>query len=336
MKRYLVILLLACLALPVFAGAQKETAAAGNDAWVPTKPISLVVPYAAGGGTDLLARTIEKIWPKYSPQPIQVVSKPGGGGVTGSVFVATSAPDGYTMCMGYGSGCDMSMPILQKLEYDPFKAMDPLVLINVHPVMVGVLSTSEFKTLADIADWSKKNNKPVTFASSTANGTVDLVLQAFAKKTGFNATILQTDGTAQSVSLLLGNQVMACGAHPTDIFSHVKSGAVRGIGIAAEQRDSSQPDVPTFKEQGIDFAADGSIKGIGVPKNMPDNIKKYYEATFKKVCDDPEFIRIVTKELGQPVTYMNTADFTAYFRKAADGYKVLIEGLGLAYYQQKK
>ena len=335
MKRFLMFALLVCLSLPLFAaaGQQAAPAAATSGEWAPTKPIDLVVPYAAGGSTDLLGRAIEKIWTKYSPQPIRVVSKPGGGGVTGSVFVQNSAPDGYTLCLGYGSGCDMSMPFLQKLEYDPFKALDAVVLLSIHTVMVGVPANSQFNSLADIMQWTKNSSQPANFASSTANGTVDLVLQAFAKRSGANITIIPTDGTAQSINMMVGGQVHAGGAHPSDMLPHVQSGRIRLLGVADDVRDTAMPNVPTFKEQGINFSAYGSIKGIAAPKNMPANITRYYESTFKKICDDPEFKKIMT-DMGQPVIYMNTADFTAFFKKASDEYKVLIEELKLAYYQQ--
>jgi len=346
MKRFVVFMLLACLCLPVFAGGSKDAPAAkpapaapapaaAPAAWVPARPIDLVVPYAAGGSSDLLGRALEKMWTKYSPQPLRVVLKPGGGGVTGSVFVSTAAPDGYNLVCGYGSGCDMSMPYLQKLEYDPFEALDPVCNISIHTVMVGVPANSEFKSLADIMEWTKKNNKPATFVGSTANGTVDLVLQAFAKRTGANITIIPTDGTGQAITMLTGAQTMAGGAHPSDMLPHYQSGRVKLVGVAADVRDTSMPEVPTFKEQGINFSAYGSIKGIAVAKKTPDNIKKYYEATFKKICDDPEFVKMM-KDMGQPVIYMNTAEFTKFFREANSEYKKLIEELGLAYYQQKK
>ena len=321
--------------MPLFAGGgQDKPAAAASTEWVPQRAIELIVPYAAGGSTDLLGRAIEKIWTKYSPQPVRVVNKPGGGGVTGSVAVANSNPDGYTLCLGYGSGCDMSMPFLQKLEYDPFAALDPVALISIHTVMVGVPAASEFKSMSDILEWTKKSGKPAKFSSSTANGTVDLVLQAFAKRTGANVTIIQTAGGGESINMLVGAQVEAGGNHPSEMYPQFKAGRIRLVGVADDVRDSSMPDVPTFKEQGINFSAYGSIKGIAVPKKTPDNIKKYLEATFKKVCEDKEFIQIMT-DMAQPVIYKNTADFTAFFKKASDEYKALIEELGLAYWQKK-
>lgn len=120
-----------------FSGCSKEaskekksegtpsTLAAAVKAFVPDKAITLVVNMAPGGSADLLARTIEKIWPKYSPQPILIVNKPGAGGVEGATFVSRSKPDGYTLGLGYGGGSDLVMPQLQKMEYDPFKALTP-------------------------------------------------------------------------------------------------------------------------------------------------------------------------------------------------------------------
>jgi tripartite-type tricarboxylate transporter receptor subunit TctC len=338
MKRLFVLVLIACLSLPLFANGNQDksgsAAAASNGEWLPTQAIDLVVPYAAGGSSDLLGRAIEKVWPKYSPVAIRVVDKPGGGGVTGSVFVANSKPDGYTLCLAYGSGCDMSMPFLQKLEYDPFKALDPLVLISIHAVMVGVPANSEFKSMADMVTWSKSSGKPITVASSTANGTVDLVLQAFAKRSGVNLTIIPTNGTGESITMLIGGQTMAGGAHPSDVLPQYKAGRIRLVGVATDERDTAMPEVPTFKEQGINFSAYGSIKGVAVPKNTPDSIKKYYENVFKQICEDAEFIQIM-KDMGQPVMYQDIPTFTKLFKTASDEYKQLIEDLGLAYYQTK-
>src|SRR5574342_752943 len=108
----LIIALVAALMVPGAALAQDK---------FPSKPITVIVPFSAGGSTDLLARAVEKIWPKYSPQPLVIVNKPGGGGVVGTEFVVRSKPDGYTLYLGYGSGHDVVMPHLQKIPYDTYK-----------------------------------------------------------------------------------------------------------------------------------------------------------------------------------------------------------------------
>ncbi len=298
--------------------------------WTPERAINIIVPYTAGGSSDLLGRAIEKVWSKYCEQPVQIVNKPGGGGVTGSVYVANSPPDGYTLGLAYGSGCDMSMPFLQELEYDPFEALDPLCLISIHTVMVGVPENSEFNSLADMIKWSDETGKPITAASSTANGTVDLVLQGLAYSTGANIVIIPHDGTAGSITTLVGGQTMIGGAHPSDFLPQYKAERIKLIGVATDERDSSMPDVPTLKEQGVDFSAWGSIKGVSVPKNMPDNIKKYYEKLFKQICEDEEFIKIMN-DMGQPVMYEDIETFTKTFKNASEDYRNLIDNLGLTY-----
>ena len=312
MKKFLVLVILVSLSLPLFASAGREAAPTTGD-WVPTRQIDMVVPYAAGGSTDLLARAVERIWPKYSPQPMRVVNRAGGGGVTGSVFVSNSAPDGYTLVMGYGSGCDMSMPHLQQLDYDPFAALTPISLISIHTVMVAVPADSQFRNLSDIMEWTRRSGQPATFASSTANGTIDLTLQAFAKRSGANVIIVPTDGSAVAMTMLMGGQTMAAGAHPSDVLPQYKGGRIRLVGVAADVRDTAMPDVPTFREQGIPFHAYGSIKGVAGPKNLPQNIIRYYDGVFKKICEDPEFIQIMT-DMAQPVIYKNPTDFAAFFR----------------------
>lgn len=355
MKKLTTILLAAVLVLATFAGcggstpapssaapaapaesaaAPAESAAAEAPAdsgdWKPERPVNIVVPMAAGGSTDLLARTIEKVWPKYCEQPVQIVNKPGGGGVTGATYVANSTPDGYTLVMGYGSGHDMSMPFLQKLEYDPFSSLDAVARISVHTVMIGVPADSQFQTLKEVFDWSQESGEVITAAGATANGTVDLVLQALAKKTGANIVVIPHDGGGPSVTALVGGQTVIGGAHPSEFLAQVKAGRIRLVGVATEERDSSMPDVPTLKEQGIDFASWGSIKGIACPKNTPENIRKYYSDILGQICEDEEF-KTTMQEIGQPVMYEDYETFTKSFKEASDYYKQMIEDLGLTY-----
>ena len=301
--------------------------------WKPTGAVEIVVPYAAGGSSDLLGRAVEKIWPKYCDQPVRVTAMPGGGGVTGSMYVANAKPDGKTLVLAYGSGCDMSMPYLQQMDYDPFKYLDPIVRLSVHNVVIAALPDSGFTSLADVIQWSKDSGKPITVSSSTANGTVDLVNQALKYYTGMNMNIVPHAGTAESIADILSGAYVIAGAHPSDVLPFSQAGQVKLLGVAADVRDSALPDVPTLIEQGINFWAYGSIKGIAVPKNTPDEIKAYYEKLFADIASDSEFIKIMNN-MGQPVMYQNIADFTKYFTEANATYKKLIEDLGLAYYKK--
>ena len=118
----------------------------------PTMPIQLIVPFVAGGATDVLARGVEKTWAKYSPQPMIVVNKPGAGGVLGEEYVIRSKPDGYTLYFGQGSGHDLVMPHLQKMPYDPFKDLTPVAMLALDEFVLWVNADKPYKNVKDYID----------------------------------------------------------------------------------------------------------------------------------------------------------------------------------------
>ena len=320
--------------------AAPESAAPGSEspdgelsAWAPEQQVELVVPFSAGGASDLLARAVEAVWSEHCDQPLVVTNMPGGGGVTGAMYVASAEPDGYTLVLGYGSGHDMSMGYLQELDYDP-SVLEPVCLLSVHSVGIVVPVDSEFNSMADVKAWSEANpDTPVTAAVSTANGTVDLTMQAIAAQTGINMSVVPHDSGALAMTDLLSGAYMIAGGHPAEIYTYIESGQMKMIGVATDERDSSYPDVPTLKEQGIDFSSYGSIKGIACPVGTPAEIKAYYEQLFKEISEDPQYQEIM-QNMAQPVMYMDTEEFTQYFNDAREANKQMIEDLGLAYYQQ--
>ena len=262
------------------------------------------------------------------------IGLPGGGGVTGAMAVASAEPDGYTIECGFGSGNDTAMIYLQELEYDPLALLRPVARISVHNVAIVAPADSEFNSMADVVAWSEANpDTPVTASVSTANGTVDLTMQAIRYYTGINMSIVPHDGGSSAVTDLLSGSFMIGGGHPSEVGPYVESGQLKILGIASEERDSSLPDVPTLKEQGIDFACEGSIKGIAVPVDTPDEIVAYYEELFRQITEDPDFQASMV-DLLQPVMYLNAEDFTQYYTDVCAESKQMIEDPGLAYYQQ--
>jgi tripartite-type tricarboxylate transporter receptor subunit TctC len=318
------------LAMVLAAGCGKP---AGGDkpaakAFKPEKPVTIVVPYAAGGSSDLLARAVEKVWSKYCPQPVQIVNKPGGGGVEGAAFVARGKPDGYTLVLGYGSGCDLVMPHLQKVDYNPFRDLLPVARLSIHSVVVLVPEKSPFKSVKDIVEWSKKENKPVTASVSTTAGSVDMVMRGIGKAAGIPVTPIPHAGGSQSMTTLIGGQTVMGGNHPAEVVGPLKANRVRPIAIATPERDPAMPNIPTLKEQGINFYTWGSVKGMAVAKNTPPEIIAYYEDLFKKICDDPDFKKSM-QDMLQPVQYQNAADFGKFMKQAFDDYGKTIKELGL-------
>ena len=315
-----IVLLIAVLALAGPATSQDK---------FPSKPITVIVPFSAGGSTDLLARAVEKVWPKYSPQPMVIVNKPGGGGVVGTEFVVRSKPDGYTLFLGYGSGHDVVMPHLQKMPYDPFKDLAAVARLSIHSVVICTGSKSEFNTLKDMIAWAKKENKPVTSSVSTKAGAVDITTTALGKAAGINIVTVPFAGGADAVTTLAGGHVMIGGGHPSEVMPHIKAGRFKPLAVGLPERDPSLPNVPTFKELGIDVYTWGSIKGVAAPAGTPKEALEVLETTLKKVCEDPEFKKMMA-DLDQPIMYLNGAEFAKFLQQATGDYGKLIKDLNIS------
>lgn len=316
-KRVKIILILAIcfgISLPIFTWAAEK---------FPAKQIELIVPFAAGGSTDVLARLVAKYAPKYFDKPLVVIDKPGGGGVTGTEGVVRSNPDGYTLYVGYGSGHDLVMPHFQKLPFETFKDLLPVCRLSVHSVVMIIRSDAPYKTMKEFVDWGKKKDQ-VTASVSTKAGSVDITFQAIAKATGLKIVTVPFRGGAESVMAIVGGQTDCGGNHPSEIISHIKAKRLIPIAVALEARDPAIPDVPTFKELGYPVVSVGSVKGVAAPKGTPPEVILYLADRFKKVCEDQEFIKSMT-DIGQPVMYLGPEDFGKYLKEGFDEFGKLIK-----------
>jgi len=302
------------ISLPTFTWAAEK---------FPTKQIELIVPFAAGGSTDVLARVVAKYAPKYFDKPLVVIDKPGGGGVTGTEGVVRSNPDGYTLYVGYGSGHDLVMPHFQKLPYETFKDLIPVCRLSVHSIVMIIRSDAPYKTMREFIDWGKKREQ-VTASVSTKAGSVDITFQALGKATGLKIVSVPFRGGAESVTAIVGGQTDCGGNHPSEIISHIKAKRLIPIGVALDSRDPAIPDVPTFKELGYPVVSVGSVKGVAAPKGTPPEVIRYLADRFKKVCEDQEFIKSMT-DIGQPVMYLGPEDFGKYLKEGFDEFGKLIK-----------
>lgn len=317
-------------AKPASTAAASTAAPAAN---FPEKPVTLMVMAAPGGATDLLARAVEKAWPKYCKQDILVVNKGGAGGVEGANFVAKAKPDGYTLLMGYGSGNDIVMPFLDgsSMPYKPLEDLVAVSRLSIMSVAVVVPENSPFKAVKDVIDWSKKENKPITAAVSTTAGAVDLVMRGIGKISGVTVTPVPHQGGSQAIATLLGGNTVMGGGHPAEIAPQLKSGKLRPIGVALDKRDASEAmkDVPTLKEQGINFYTWGSVKGIAAPKNTPKEVVATLDGIFKKIAEDPDYKKQL-EALTMSNDYQGANDFAKFMVQASNDYKKLIDDIGLA------
>ena len=197
--------------------------------------------------------------------------------------------------------------------------MTPVCRLSVHSVAVMVPENSPFKSVSDVVNLAKKENKPVTAAVSGAASPSDIVAKAIGIVAGFNVTSVPHSGSGPAVLTLLGGNTMIGTGHPAEIMTHIKAGKLRAIGISTVERDPVLKDVPTLREQGIAFDCAGSVKGIALPANTPKEIVNYYSDLYKKISEDDEFKKIMS-DMGQPILYQNPEEFTKYLKVEFENY----------------
>ena len=261
--------------------------------------------------------------PPYFDKPLVVVNKPGGGGITGTEGVVRSKPDGYSLFIGYGSGHDLVTPHFQKMPYDTFNDLVSVCRLSIHSIVMIIRSDAPYKTMKEIVEWGKKKDQ-VTASVATKAGSVDITFQAVGKATGLKMVTVPFRGGAESVTAIVGGQTDCGGNHPSEVISHIKAKRLIPIAVALENRDPAIPDVPTFKELGYNVVAVGSVKGVAAPKGTSPEVVRYLAERFKKVCEDPEFIKSM-KDIGQPVMYQGPQEFAKFMKEGFTQYGQMIK-----------
>jgi tripartite-type tricarboxylate transporter receptor subunit TctC len=292
----------------------------------PSRPIELVVPFGAGGGTDILARVTAEAAKKHSSQPITVVNRPGASGSIGLTEVVNARPDGYKIAM-----ITVEMAIIPHMgiaKFSPEADFTPLVRLNADPVVLTVSATSPWKTIEEMVDAAKKSKDPLKFGNAGTGGVSHLAAVALAQKAGTTFNHVPFQGNAPAVVALLGGHIDAVTASPSEVFSFVQSGKLRALAVLADQRlGGAFAQVPTMKERNIDLSV-GTWRGLAAPKGLPADVLARLSAIALKTANEPAVKEAMEKQnLGYSV-----ADGEAFRKQIANDsalYKQLIDQMGL-------
>ena len=276
-----------CLGLAaLIAGAVTPALAQENPAKYPSRPIHLIVGFAAGGGNDIIARAFGQKLSENLGQPVIVENKPGGGAIVATEYVAKSAPDGYTLLMS-ASGISINPAVYAKLPYDAIKDFVAVSELGSFPLIMIVNAASPIKSVAELVTYAKANPDKMNYASSSAS--FQLVTELFKQKTGAPMQVIPYKSANESVLAVVGGQVTLTIADAGPVLPQVKSGTVRALAVAAPKRMEDLPDVPTLKEAGADVDA-VLWSGIFVPKGTPPGIVKKLEGEFMRSAKLPDVI----------------------------------------------
>jgi len=270
-----------CITIATQAGAQTV------DNW-PTKPITYVVPFAAGGTTDLLGRLIGQRLSQTLGQSIVVENRAGAGGNIGSDYVAKAAPDGYTLLGGTISSHAINVSLYPKMPYDPVKNFQPVALIGTLPNVLVVNANSPWKSVQDVIAAARAKPGSINFGSSGNGTSQHLAAELFASMAGLRMTHVPYKGSSQAVQALLGNQVDIVFENSVAAMPMIQAGKFRALATTGAKRSSELPDVPTMAESGLSGYEIVSWQAIFAPAGTPMPIVNKLSTEIGKIIRQPD------------------------------------------------
>lgn len=292
----------------------------------PTRAISMICAYAAGGSGDLALRAIAEPLSRILGQPVVVNNVTGGAGIPGHLEGVNADPDGYTILE-----CAVSPMVITPYTSDTgytYEDLQNIYCLAILPVALAVNKDSPFQTLQEFFDYSKEHPGELLAGNSGAGGVHHIALEMVNKKYGTGVTSVAYDGAATGNAALLGGNIDAMCISLTDVASYALSGDFRVLGIMSNERADMLPDVPTFKECGYDVTANVWF-GISLPKETPKEIVDILADALDKAGKDESFLQTCETLKIIPAGY-GPEEFTAMIAGEVEAYRPILEDLGLA------
>ena len=290
----------------------------------PEREITVIVPWAAGGGTDLITRFLADLMQKDLGKPVVVVNKPGGGGLVGFKQLAAAKPDGYTL------GITTNSLILHKYSsssYLDWRELAPIALHNNDPAGFTVNVDAPWKTIKEALDYARANPMKMRVGNSGPGAIWHVAAAMLGSKTGVQFTHVPYGGAAPAAVALAGGHIEATSVSPAEVGTLIRGGKLRLLAIASEKRDPLFSDVPTFKESGIDFVF-GVWRCLEAPKGTPKEvIEKLYLATQKVVENHGDFLNERLTKLGARRVNIGPGEYANLLKSQYGYYGELIRGI---------
>jgi tripartite-type tricarboxylate transporter receptor subunit TctC len=293
----------------------------------PDRPITLIVPFAAGGANDSIARLLANKLATILGQTVIVENRPGGGTVIGSSAVARSKADGYTILL-VSAAHAINPYILKNIPYDTLRDFTPISQLTRTAYILVTSRASKFDRIEDLVTTGKSPNGQIRFASSGTGSAPHLAGRLFATLSGANAAHIPYQGGAPALIGLLRGDVDMFFSSLTGARSFIESKQVRALGVSSDKRLAMLADVPTISEQGVrGFAIDGWYGVVG-PANLPTDVTATLNAGILMALADPDLVSRLKAE-GEEVVGSNPEAFDALLRSELTKYKAIVATAGL-------
>lgn len=253
----------------------------------PNRPIKLVVPFAAGGSTDIIGRIVGEGLSKKLGQPVVVDNRAGAGGNIGAMAVANAAPDGYTLLMGYNGTNAINPSLYAKLGWDPIKSFEPLSMVARVNNAVVVHPSLPIKTLPELVAYAKVHPGALNYGSAGAGSIFHLAAEMLAQQTGVQLTHVPYKGAAPALTDLMGGQIQFMVTTLPTALQHIHAGRVRAIAVTGPKRSPLFADLPTARESGYPAMVVDSWFAVFAPKGLPPELQARLGKALREVIADP-------------------------------------------------
>lgn len=312
--------------LPAVALASIATPAVSAENY-PSRSVDLIVPFPAGGGTDVLARILGEGLSKRLRQSFVVLNRPGANTNIGTLSAVRSKPDGYTLVMA-SVGLAANPSLYKALPFDPLNDLAPISLIANAPTVLVVNASLPVNSVADLIAYLKKRTNALAYASYGAGSGPHLAAELFQLTTGTKILHVPYAGGAPAAYAVVGNNVQMLFSSVLPVVGLIRSGGVKPIAIAANHRLALLPDVPTFLESGVTYQT-GTWFGLLAPARTPDAVIATLHAAIREVLRD-EDTRAKIVDQGAEVVGNSPADFRAFIKAETDRLSVVIRSAKIA------
>jgi tripartite-type tricarboxylate transporter receptor subunit TctC len=317
-RRALVGAVASAVTLPAFAFAQSAS--------YPSRPITLVVPWPAGGQTDITMRILAELAAKQLGQPMIVDNKPGAAGTLVGPVMHNATPDGYTIAQ-----LPLTLyraPLQRKVSWDPVRDITPVIQISGVTFGIVVPADSEFRSIADLVAWGRAHPGLLTVGSTGVGSTAHLAMEDVLSREGVPYIHVPYKGTADQM-LAVATKTLMVGVNSTGFAPYVEGGKLRLLATFNAARSKRWPQVPTMRELGYAEAVYTSPYGIGVPAAVERDIVRKLHDAFRTALFDPAHLQELAK-YDQDAEYLNTADYARYVSEVTARERVLLARLGLS------
>lgn len=291
----------------------------------PSRPITLIVPWPAGGATDITMRLLADLAARQLGQPMVVENRPGAAGTMVGQALRAAAPDGYTI--GQLPITLYRFPFMQRVAWDPLRDIAPVLQISGVTFGILVAAESPFQSLPEMIAWARAHPGRLTVGSTGIGTTAHLAMEEILVDEGVTYIHVPYKGTADQMLAVAGQTLMA-GVNSTGFAPYVETGKLRLLAVFSAERSKRWPQVTTMKELGYPHAVHNSPYGIGAPAAVPPAILKRLHDAFKIAMFDPQHLGEIAKYDQEPA-YLGTADYTRKVHEVSARERQLLARLGL-------